>query len=64
MRETGIKWDVEGLKDLPTISQGQCCSCKVDTGHIKVWLCRVAGGITIEQFQDGRWITVQGSCQG
>lgn len=57
-------WDKDALKDLPTLHQGQCCDCKVDTGQIRVWICRVAGGITIEQYKrdSGRWEQVAGSC--
>lgn len=57
-------WDVKSLKDLDTIHQGQCCNCKIDTGDIRVWICRVAGGVTIEQYQDGKWIKISGSCNG
>lgn len=56
-------WDADSLRQLPTIHTGQCCSCKVDTGTVRVWLCRVAGGVTIEQYQHGRWETVSGGCE-
>jgi len=61
------KWDAKALKDLPTLFQGQCCSCKVDTGTIRVWLCRIGGGVTVEQFKPdegrlGRWEKVSGGC--
>ena len=51
--------DLEGL---PTLHQGQCCDCKIDTGNVRVWLCRVAGGVTIENCLNGRWVTVAGDC--
>jgi len=53
-------WDIESLKDLPTIHQGQCCNCKIDTGNIRIWLCRGGNGISIEQYQpkSGRWVTI------
>lgn len=50
------------LKDLPTLHVGQCCSCKIDTGTMRVWLCRVGGGVTIERCLNGKWTTVHGSC--
>lgn len=58
-------WDVSTLKTLPTIFQGQCCDCKVNDNGIRIWVCRVAGGVTIEQYKprSGRWETVQGNCQ-
>ena len=52
----------EDLRELPTIHQGQCCDCKIDTGSVRVWLCRVAGGVTIENYLGGRWVTVAGDC--
>lgn len=50
------------LQNLPTLHQGQCCDCKIDTGSVRVWLCRVAGGVTIENYLNGRWVTVSGDC--
>lgn len=50
------------LKRKRTIHQGQCCDCKIDTGSVRVWLCRVAGGVTIENCFNGRWVTVAGDC--
>jgi hypothetical protein len=50
------------LAELPTLSTGQCCSLKIDTGSMRVWLCRVAGGVTIQRLRGGRWSTAQGSC--
>jgi hypothetical protein len=59
-------WNAKALKDMPTIHQGQCCDCKVDSGGIRVWLCRVGGGVTVEQYkpESGRWESVSGGCQG
>lgn len=59
---SNTKHTPDEIRDLPTLSVGQCCSLKVDTGEIRVWLCRVAGGVTIERCRDGRWSTVEGSC--
>ena len=51
------------LEDLPTIHQGQCCDCKIDDGNgLRVWLCRVAGGVTVERLRGGRWETAAGGC--
>ena len=50
------------LENLPTLCVGQCCSLKIDTGNMRVWLCRVAGGVTIERYDGNRWNTVAGDC--
>jgi hypothetical protein len=50
------------LEDLPTLSMGQCCSLKIETASMRVWLCRVAGGVTIEKYRDGQWGIVAGDC--
>lgn len=50
------------LEPLPVLHQGQCCDCKIDTGNMRVWLCRVAGGVTIERYNGQRWETVAGDC--
>ena len=57
-------WSTSALKRLPTVHQGQCCDCKVDSGNVRVWICRVAGGVTIEQYKPdtGRWERVEGGC--
>ena len=57
-----LNFDKTALKGMPTIHQGQCCDCKQDTGSIRVWICRVGGGVTIEQLIDGRWEIVAGGC--
>lgn len=51
--------DLEGR---PTLHQGQCCDCKIDSGGVRVWLCRVGGGVTIENCLNGRWIVIAGDC--
>lgn len=50
------------LRDLPTLCTGQCCSLKIETPTMRVWLCRVAGGVTIERLRDGCWVVVAGDC--
>ena len=57
-------WSTTELSRLPTLHQGQCCDCKVDAGGIRVWICRVGGGVTIEQYKarTGRWEIVSGDC--
>jgi hypothetical protein len=59
-----MRWSVEELKAMPTLHTGQCCSCKVDAGNFRVWVCRVGGGVTVEQYKQatGRWETVSGGC--
>lgn len=52
----------EELEALPVLHQGQCCDCHIDTGSVRVWLCRVEGGITIENYINGKWLTVAGDC--
>ena len=53
------------LKAMPTLCTGQCCSLKVETNTERLWLCRVAGGITLERFNqsEGRWESVAGGCE-
>lgn len=57
--------DYQALKGMPTLHTGQCCSCKVDTGNYRVWVCRVGGGVSIEAYdpKSGRWETVAGGCE-
>ena len=52
----------EELRNLPTLCVGQCCSLKIETETMRVWLCRVAGGVTIERYNGQRWETVAGDC--
>lgn len=59
-----MQFSAKELSGLPTIHQGQCCDCKVDTAGLRVWVCRVAGGVTVEQYKPttGRWEIVAGGC--
>lgn len=59
-----MAWNVAELRELPTLYRGQCCDCKVDSGGLRVWVCRGAGGVTVEQYDSdrGRWEWVSGSC--
>jgi len=50
------------LKGLPDLAIGQCCSLKLKTDTLRVWLCRVAGGVTIERYNGRRWEEVAGNC--
>ena len=61
MRVTDIYAPAE-LREMETIFQGQCCDCKINEGNLRVWLCRVEGGVTIEKYDGYRWNTVAGSC--
>ena len=51
------------LRNMPTLCTGQCCSLKIDDGKRRVWLCRVAGGVSIERYDGRRWEVVNGGCQ-
>lgn len=62
MSERPMIYTPAELKDLPTIFQGQCCDCKIATKDMRVWLCRVAGGVTIERYRNNRWDIVHGNC--
>ncbi|HEY6117463.1 MAG TPA: hypothetical protein VI172_16035 [Candidatus Dormibacteraeota bacterium] len=50
------------LEPLPTLSKGQCCDLKLEDEHHRVWLCRSAGGVTVETLRSGRWQVTSGSC--
>lgn len=51
------------LEKLPTLCVGQCCSLKIQTDSMRVWLCRVSGGVTIERYdQSNGWTVVAGDC--
>lgn len=52
----------EELREMPDLCIAQCCTLKVDTGDMRVWLCRVSGGVTIERLKGGRWVKVAGDC--
>ena len=54
--------DPEWLATLPTLCVGQCCSLKIDEGDHRTWLCRVAGGVTIERYDGRQWRKVAGGC--
>ena len=52
------------LDKLPTLAVGQCCSLKIDTFPVRVWLCRSGQGVTIETYNPtaGRYEITQGGC--
>lgn len=50
------------LRKRPTLATGQCCSLKIDYGNIRVWLCRVGGGVTVESLMGDRWVKTSGGC--
>lgn len=50
------------LEKLPTLCTGQCCSLKVETRNTRVWLCRVAGGVSVETYDGRRWEVTGGDC--
>ena len=55
-------YNVRQIEGYPTLSIGQCCSLKVESDLLRVWLCRVQGGVTIERLVSGRWTIVAGGC--
>lgn len=55
-------YTADEIRDKPTISSGHCCNLKIDAGDMRVWLCRVGDGVTIERLRDGVWRTVNGGC--
>jgi hypothetical protein len=61
---TSAIYTADEIRDLPTLCVGQCCSLKIDTGTMRVWLCRVGDGVSIERYRDGRWTVVEGGCEG
>ena len=60
------RYKASELRALPTLCVAQADNLKIDTGSLRVWLCRcgVADGmpydeqITIERLIDGRWIRI------
>ena len=59
-----MRYTLEELEDLPVLCQGQADDLKIDTGEVRVWLCRcdVSDGmpynnaVTIERLSTkGRW---------
>lgn len=61
-----INYTTNDLECYPTLSVGQADDLKVDDGQHRWWLCRcgIADGmsvestVTVEELQDGRWVTV------
>lgn len=52
------------ISERRVIHQGQCCNCYYDDGQMRLWVCRVAGGKTIEEYdqETGRWEITSGGC--
>lgn len=59
---SGERFTPAMLRGMETLCTGQCCSLKIETPDTRVWLCRVAGGVSIEQFDGKRWEITAGSC--
>lgn len=55
-------YTAQTLATMPTLCTGQCCSLKVETAAMRVWLCRVEGGVTIEEYNGRRWEITGGGC--
>ena len=59
-------YSLNELENLPTITVGQADDLKIDKGGVRFWLsrCGIEDGepcdnkVTIEEYQDGRWIEV------
>ena len=51
------------LERMPTLAVGQCCSLKIDSYPLRVWLCRMGRGVTIETHNpvSGEW-EAKGGC--
>ncbi len=60
----GRTYTAGDLRGRRTISQGQCCDLRVERSGVRVWLCRVAGGVTVERYdrRAGRWRRTSGGC--
>jgi len=50
------------ISSLPVIHEAHCCNCYFDNNGYRVWVCRCAGGVTIEKNIRGVWTTICGSC--
>lgn len=61
-RDEDMRYRPDDIRDLPTLCVGQCCSLKVETHDTRVWLCRVADGVTVERLDNGRWYQYDGRC--
>lgn len=45
-----------------TLATERCCHLKLDTGDVRVFLCRIGGGVTVKRLDNGRWAIFSGSC--
>lgn len=60
------RYTASELRDLPTLSVSRADNLKIDTGTIRVWLCRCGvedgmpynDAITVERLVNGRWVTI------
>jgi hypothetical protein len=50
------------VQALPTIHSAHCCDLKIERPMLRVWLCRVGRGVTVETFEQDDWIITSGSC--
>lgn len=55
-------YTADALAKSPTLHEGHCCNLKLETSDMRVWLCRVERGVTIERLVGGRWKVTDGSC--
>jgi len=59
----GLAKDTKWLELLDDEHSAHCCDCKFDDGQYRVWVCRVARGVTVESLINGSWATVSGGCE-
>ena len=59
------EYTTQELEAMPTLCVGQCCSLKVSEPRRRIWVCRVAGGVSVEHYDPkaGRWETKLGDCE-
>lgn len=55
-------YTADALAKSPTLHEAHCCNLKLETSDMRVWLCRVERGVTIERLIGGRWKVTDGSC--
>lgn len=62
-----MKYNLQELECLPTLSTGQADDLKIDEGNTRVWLSRMTvedgmeynNQVSIEKLQNGRWNVVE-----
>lgn len=59
-----MKYTPADIRNLPDLCVAQCCTLKIEEDGQRIWICRVAGGVTVETYNTkrGRWNITSGSC--